>query len=272
MATIFQWPTDRTLVMGVLNITPDSFSDGGKYTDVDSAVDQARAMAKAGADIIDIGGESTRPGAEPVTSEKELERVLPVIERLSGFLVSVDTTKAGVAARALAAGARIVNDISALGFDERMVEVVREHGAGVVLMHMQGTPQTMQRAPRYADVGREVREFLEERIGFAVGRGVEKSQIAVDPGLGFGKTVEHNVQLLAQLGQLTTLGFPIVVGASRKSFIGKLLGRDEPQQRLPGSLAAAAWAVAQGANVVRVHDVAETVDVIRMIEAVKLAK
>ncbi len=284
---MFHWDTTRTLVMGVLNVTPDSFSDGGKFVDVERAVAHAQAMLKAGADIIDIGGESTRPGAEPVSADEEVRRVLPVVERLAGirnslnrnssssgsrianfdFDISVDTTKAVVAERALAAGARIVNDISALRFDERMVEVVCEYGAGVVLMHMQGTPATMQAAPRYDDVVREVREFLAERIEFAVERGVQRSQIAVDPGIGFGKTVEHNLQLLARLEQLRALGCPIVVGASRKSFIGKILGRETPE-RLAGSLAVAAWSVTRGANVVRAHDVAETADVVRMVEAI----
>jgi dihydropteroate synthase len=257
--------------MGILNVTPDSFSDGGKYADVSAAVEHARDMAEAGADIIDVGGESTRPGAEPVSAGDEIHRVLPVIERLPDLLVSIDTTKASVAARALAAGARIVNDISALRYDQRMAEVVCEHCAGVVLMHMQGAPATMQHAPRYDDVTREVREFLAERIAFAESRGVKRAQIAVDPGIGFGKTVEHSLQLLAQLEQLATLGCPMVVGASRKSFIGKMLDRPTVR-RLPGSLAVAAWAVAHGANVVRVHDVAETVDVVRMIEALHRAR
>ncbi len=260
--------------MGVLNVTPDSFSDGGRYLDVERAVEHGRQLAAAGADIIDVGGESSRPGATPVSEEEELGRVVPVIERLASgapgqrvVAISVDTTKAAVAERALAAGARIVNDISALRFDERMVEVVRDAGAGVVLMHMQGTPATMQQAPRYDDVVRQVREFLAERIEFAVARGVQKSQIAVDPGIGFGKTVEHNLQLLARLEQLRALGCPIVVGASRKSFIGNILGR-QTHERLAGSLAAAAWSAARGADVVRAHDVAETVDVVRMVEAI----
>ena len=206
MAALFQWDTSRSLVMGVLNVTPDSFSDGGKFTDVGRAVEHARKMADAGADIIDVGGESTRPGSQPVSEEEELRRVVPLIERLPGLLISIDTTKAIVAEQALAAGARIVNDISALRFDGRMVEVVREHGAGVVLMHMQGAPPTMQQAPRYDNVVREVCEFLAERIAFAVDRGVKKTQLAVDPGIGFGKTVEHNIQLLAQLEQLSALG------------------------------------------------------------------
>ena len=253
--------------MGILNVTPDSFSDGKKFATPEKAISHARAMAAAGADIIDIGGESTRPGSQPVSVEEELRRVLPVIEGVPDLTVSIDTTKAVVAEKALAAGARIVNDISACRFDSRMLEVVAAARAGLVLMHMQGTPPTMQQAPRYDDVVREVREFLEERIAFAESHGIKKSQIAVDPGIGFGKGVAHNLTLLAQLEQLGPLGCPIVVGASRKSFLGR-----EVEQRLPGSLAVAAWAVAHGANVVRVHDVAETVDAVRMIDALRRAR
>jgi dihydropteroate synthase len=255
--------------MGVLNVTPDSFSDGGKFLGVDRAVEHAREMARAGADMIDIGGESTRPGAAIVSAEEELRRVLPVIERLQDLVVSVDTTKAVVAEKALAAGARIVNDISALRFDSRMADVVRDAGAGVVLMHMQGTPQTMQRGPRYADVVTAVRSFLAERIVFAESHGLKKSQIAVDPGTGFGKTVAHNLRLLARLGEFGALGCALLVGTSRKSFIGKVLGPGhETDERLWGTAATVAWAVAQGARVVRVHDVAEMADVVRMVEAV----
>ena len=285
----FHWNSPPPLVMGILNVTPDSFSDGGRYSEVASAVARAREMAAAGAAIIDIGGESTRPGSAPVDAAEELRRVVPVIEQLVQQLegeppgepnrgavrqephppvISIDTTKAVVAARALAAGARIVNDISALRHDAGMVTVVRDLGAGVVLMHMQGTPATMQANPRYGDVVQEVREFLAARIEFAVAGGVKKTQIAVDPGLGFGKTVEHNRQLLAGLEQFATLGCPILVGASRKSFLGQLLNRPAAD-RLPGSLAAVAWAVMQGAQIVRVHDVAETVDVVRLLQAVR---
>jgi dihydropteroate synthase len=274
----FQWDTERTLVVGVLNVTPDSFSDGGKFLDVDCAVEHAREMAQAGADIIDIGGESTRPGATPVSAEEELRRVLPVAEQLADLVVSIDTTKAVVAEKTLAAGARIVNDISALRFDPRMAEVIRDAGAGVVLMHMQGTPQTMQRDPQYKEVVTEVRSFLAERIAFAESRGLKKSQIAVDPGLGFGKTMEQNLQLLAHVSEFSSLGCAVLVGASRKSFIGKVLdlggfgqGR-EASERLWGTAATVAWAVAQGARVVRVHDVAEMTDVVRMVEAVKTAR
>ena len=287
MTAAFQWDTTRTLVMGVLNVTPDSFSDGGKFFDVERAVAHGRALAQAGADIIDVGGESTQPGAEPVSAKEELRRVLPVIERLakpltthrSPITISIDTTKAVVAEQAVAAGARIVNDISALRFDARMADVVRDAGTGVVLMHMQGTPATMQVAPRYDDVVAEVRTFLAERIAFAESRGVKKSQIAVDPGIGFGKTVTQNLRLLAQLEEFRALGCPILVGTSRKAFIGKVLaskvisgsGR-EPKERLWGTAATVAWAVAHGANIVRVHDVAEMVDVVRMVEALRAAR
>jgi dihydropteroate synthase len=296
VATTFQWDTTRPLIMGVLNVTPDSFSDGGRFADVDRAVEHAREMARAGAGIIDIGGESTRPGAAPVSAEEELRRVMPVIERLAAaphpdplpaprgegirstreaMCVSIDTTKAVVAEKALGAGARIVNDISALRFDARMVEVVRDAGAGLVLMHMQGTPQTMQQAPHYDDVVAEVRTFLAERVAFAEAHGVKKSQIAVDPGIGFGKTVEQNLQLLARLEELTLLGCPVLVGPSRKSFIGRVLAAPDGGQmrpadgRLWGTAATVAWAVAQGARIVRVHDVAEMADVVRMMEAIR---
>lgn len=265
---VFRWNSARPLVMGILNVTPDSFSDGGRYLDVADAVARARQMASDGAAIIDIGGESTRPGAPAVSAAEELQRVLPVIEQLADLVISVDTTKAVVAERAVAAGARIINDISALQQDPGMLAVVRDSGAGVVLMHRQGLPATMQQNPQYTAVGREVREFLAERIGFALAGGVKKSQIAVDPGLGFGKTVEHNRQLLAGLDQFVTLGYPLLVGASRKSFIGHLLNRPA-SERLPGSLAAAAWAVAHGAQIVRTHDVAATVDVVRLIDAMR---
>jgi len=287
----FQWDTTRTLVMGVLNVTPDSFSDGGRFFDVGQAVKHGRDMAAAGADVIDVGGESTRPGARSVSPEEELRRVLPVVERLSVALgvsarpgrqspitdhqspvtISVDTTKAVVAEQVLEAGARIVNDISALRSDERMAEVVREHSAGVVLMHMRGTPRTMQENPHYADVVEEVSGFLRARVAFAVGQGIEKRQIAIDPGIGFGKTVEHNLKLLAHMAEFQVLGCAAMVGTSRKSFIGKVLNR-KPHERLWGTAATVAWAVAHGANVVRVHDVAEIVDVVRMIEAVRSAQ
>jgi dihydropteroate synthase len=278
MVRQFQWDTSRTLIMGVLNVTPDSFSDGGKFLDVDRAVAHAREMAQAGADIIDVGGESSRPGALPVSAEEELGRVLPVVEHLRDLVVSVDTTKSEVAGMALAAGARIVNDISALQFDPRMAEIVRDAGAGVVLMHMQGTPQTMQQEPRYDDVVAEVLSFLMERIVFAEARGLKKTQIAVDPGIGFGKTVEDNLRLLAHLDELGSLGCPLLVGTSRKSFIGKVLASHGagPARKVDGrpwgTAATIAWAVAHGARILRVHDVAEMSDVVRMVEAVQQAR
>ena len=256
--------------MGVLNVTPDSFSDGGKFTDIDRAVAHAREMVAAGADIIDVGGESSRPGASAISADEELRRVIPVIERIEDLLVSIDTTKAIVAERALAVGACIVNDISALRFDERMIDVVRDSGAGLVLMHMKGTSQTMQQEAQYAQVVTEVLGFLRARVAFAIDHGLAREQIAVDPGIGFGKTVEHNLRLLAHLDEFRSLGCAVLVGASRKSFVGKVLER-EKEDRLYGSLAVAAWAVVHGANIVRVHDVAETVEVVRMIEAVKQA-
>lgn len=264
--------------MGVLNVTPDSFSDGGKFLDVDRAVTHAREMARAGADIIDVGGESSRPGAAPVSAEEELRRVLPVIECLRDLIVSVDTIKSAVARKALAAGARIINDISALRFDPQMVDVVRDAGAGVVLMHMQGTPQTMQQGPRYKDVVVEVSSFLRERIMFAEAQGLKKTQIAVDPGIGFGKTVEDNLRLLACLDEFSSLGCPLLVGTSRKSFIGKVLAplgagtAREASGRLWGTAGTVAWAVAQGARILRVHDVAEMSDVVRMMEAIQRAR
>ena len=254
--------------MGVLNVTPDSFSDGGQFVNADQAVAHARAMAQAGADIIDVGGESARPGAAAISADEEHRRIIPVIKQLRDLLVSVDTTKAVVAEQALAAGARIVNDISALQFDARMVEVVRDAQAGLVLMHMQGTPETMQQEPQYDDVVTEVREFLKERVAFAVHHGIAASRIAVDPGIGFGKTVTHNLALLARLSELQSLRQPILVGTSRKSFIGNVLDRPV-EQRLWGTAATVTWAIAHGANIVRVHDVPAMAEVARMCDALR---
>jgi dihydropteroate synthase len=268
----FHWDTSRTLLMGVLNVTPDSFSDGGQFSQAQRAVERAAEMISLGADIIDIGGESTRPNAAAVSEDEELRRVIPVVEKVRTFrrefCISVDTTKAVVAERALAAGAQIINDISALRFDSRMVEVVRNRDAGLVLMHMQGTPQTMQLNPHYGDVVGEVKEFLRERVEAAVTAGVARERIAVDPGIGFGKTLEHNLQLLARLDEFRELSQPLLVGVSRKSFIGKVLGR-ETDERIWGTAAAVAWSVTQGANIVRVHDVAEMKQVAQMIDAIR---
>jgi dihydropteroate synthase len=257
--------------MGVLNVTPDSFSDGGRFFDPARATGQALAMIAAGADIVDVGGESTRPGAATVDADEERRRVTPVIDAIrragSDVLISVDTTKASVAEAALAAGAHIVNDISALRFDERMTAVARDSGAGVVLMHMRGTPQTMQQEPAYKDVVGEVRAFLEDRIEAAVAAGIDRTQIAVDPGIGFGKTVAHNMALLARLDTFRDLGCPMIVGTSRKSFIGHVLDRKDPADRVWGTAATVAWSVSHGARVVRVHDVAAMRDVARMTDA-----
>jgi len=260
---MFRWrelnPDERVLIMGILNVTPDSFSNGGRFLSPDAAVERALAMEKEGADIIDVGGESSRPGAEPVPVEEELRRVLPVLERLRGKLripISIDTTKAEVAEAALRAGASIVNDISALRFDPAMAPLVAKFGAGLVLMHMLGTPKTMQQAPHYEDVVTEVRDFLAERAQYAQSQGIPREAIAVDPGIGFGKTVEHNLELLRRLPELVELGFPVLVGPSRKSFIGAILGLGV-EERLEGTLAACAVAVVRGADILRVHDVKE---------------
>ena len=262
---------DRTHVMGILNVTPDSFSDGGLFTDPEAAISRGIEMARAGADIVDVGGESTRPGADPVSSDEEMRRVLPVVEglaRRTDAVISIDTTKAVVAEAAVEAGAAIINDVSAMRFDVRMKEVARVSGAGVVLMHMVGEPRTMQQEPRYLDVVREVRQALDEWAAAAEKSGISRESIAIDPGIGFGKTAGHNLLLLKEIRELTELSrYPVVVGPSRKSFIGTTL--DLPVgDRLEGTAAVVAWAVANGAHVVRVHDVKEMVRVTRMVEAV----
>lgn len=260
-----------TAVMAVLNVTPDSFFDGGRHFDAGRAIAAGVAMAEAGADIIDIGGESSRPGAEPVSQADELARVIPVIQglrRQCALPISIDSYKEPVARAALDAGADIVNDISALGFDPAMASMVAHEKVPVVLMHMRGTPRTMQADPQYADVVREVRDFLAERLYDAIDIGIDADSIVLDPGIGFGKTVDHNLQLLRGLGILGALGQPLLVGVSRKAFIGKILGV-QPDQRLEGSLAAAVAAVLGGANIVRVHDVAETCRAVRVADALR---
>ena len=258
------------LVMGVLNVTPDSFSDGGKFQDVNAAVAQALELAAQGAAILDIGGESTRPGAGPVTEAEELRRVLPVIEQLADRVqvpLSIDTTKPAVARAALAAGASIINDVAAHREEGWMWEVVAEFKAGYVCMHARGTPRTMQENPVYLDVVREVGEFFQERLERLNASGVSANRIVLDIGVGFGKTAEHNLQLLANLRSFTTMARPLLIGVSRKSFIGKLLGADL-NERLPASLACACLAIESGAQIIRAHDVAETVQAVRMTEAV----
>ena len=245
-------------LMGVVNVTPDSFSDGGLYFDPDAAVAHGRELAEAGAEILDVGGESTRPGAEAVPEDEELRRVIPVIQGLAAAdcRVSVDTSKAPVAAAALDAGAEIVNDVTALRGDPEMAALCAERGATVVLMHMRGDPRTMQDDPRYDDVVAEVKNVLAERLGAAVAVGVAEERVWLDPGIGFGKTAAHNMELLRRLGELRELGRPLVVGTSRKSFIGKVDG-SAAGERLGGTIASSVLAAAEGAEVLRVHDVAE---------------
>ena len=263
--------TRRTLLMGIINVTPDSFYDGGKRLDPNRAVADGIALVESGADIIDIGGESTRPGAGAVSLEEELQRVLPVIQGLRRNVkvpISIDTYKAQVARAALIEGADIVNDISALRFDSQMAVLVAAEKVPVVLMHMQGTPQTMQAEPCYNNVLREVREFLTTQVRFAIEAGVDRENIIIDPGIGFGKTLDHNLTLLKGLPALASVGQPLLVGASRKAFIGKILGV-EPEERLEGSLAAAIAAVFGGAHIIRVHDVKETRKAIQVADAIR---
>ena len=260
----------RTLIMGVLNITPDSFSDGGLYYSAGKAIDHALALVEAGADIIDIGGESSRPagpygkGAAPVSAREELDRILPIIKAIAPQIdipISIDTTKAAVARQAIDSGATIVNDISAMRFDTGMGELIATTGAAIVLMHMRGTPATMQQNPVYEDVVVEVSHFLRARIDEAIG--IARAQIAVDPGLGFGKTYAHNLALLARLSEFHTLGYPVLIGPSRKQFTAP---QAPPRHRLSGSLAAATVAALAGAHIVRVHDVAETAQALTLAD------
>jgi len=262
-------PLDRTRVMGVLNVTPDSFSDGGRFLDPDVAILRALEMAEEEADLIDVGGESTRPGAEPVPPEEEWKRIGPVIEGIGRKLdvpISVDTRRYEIAQKGLRAGASIVNDVTGLG-DPRMVEVIVRSGAGAVVMHMLGDPRSMQAHPTYADVVEEVRAFLDARIRAAVASRIPREAVAVDPGIGFGKTAVHNLDLLRRLDRIGSLGQPVVVGVSRKSFLAKLGAGDAVDERLSGSLAAATLAVAHGAHVIRAHDVLETVRAMRVADA-----
>ena len=250
---------DRPRIMGILNVTPDSFSDGGQWLDPEAAVRRGLELAGEGADILDVGGESTRPGAVEVPADEEARRVVPVIRALSqrtAVLISIDTRKAAVAREALAAGACIVNDVSALG-DPGMAAAVRERGAGAVLMHMRGAPATMQQAPQYDDVVAEVRAYLSARIEAAVAGGIARERMVIDPGLGFGKTTAHNLALLGSLERLAEVA-PVLVGASRKRFIGEIIGAPEAGARLAGSLAVAVWSLLRGAAILRVHDVAAT--------------
>jgi dihydropteroate synthase len=260
----------RPLVMGILNITPDSFSDGGQFKSAGDAVAQAERMIHGGVDLIDIGGESTRPGATPISLEEELERVLPVIEALKdcGVALSIDTYKAETMRQALNAGVDCVNDIWALRQSGSIEAVMESSDCGVVLMHMQRDPLTMQFNPEYQDVVGEVNAFLKERSAFLIKKGVDSSRIAIDPGFGFGKSLEHNLQMLAHFQQFSSLGYPVLAGISRKSMLGKVVGK-EANERLAPSIAAAVMAADRGAQIVRVHDVPETVDALKLWEAIQ---
>jgi dihydropteroate synthase len=254
--------------MGVVNVTPDSFSDGGRFFAHEDAIAQGRRLVADGADIVDVGGESTRPGSDPVPADEERRRVLAVIDALAadGVTVSVDTTKAAVAGSAVEAGATIVNDVSALRFDPELAGLVADRGATCVLMHMLGEPRTMQDDPRYDDVVAEVKSFLEERLAFAVAAGIPEDKVWLDPGIGFGKTAEHNLELLRRLDEIAAVGRPVVVGTSRKSFLGKITGKSE-EGRLAGTVATNVMALERGAQVFRVHDVAEVGDALRVASA-----
>jgi dihydropteroate synthase len=272
---VVEWPDGRldfsggTLLMGVLNVTPDSFSDGGRFFDTDKAVEHGLQMAADGAAIIDVGAESTRPGSEPVLASEQTKRVIPVIEALAKKIdvpISIDTHNVEVAKAALQTGAAMINDITALA-DERMGKLAAEYKVPVVLMHMQGTPQTMQIEPKYDDVVGEVLDFLLVQAKKAQGLGIEKSKIFIDPGIGFGKTLEHNLLLLKNIDRFVAAGYRVLVGTSRKSFIGKLTGQENPAERIFGTAATVALCVAAGVSIVRVHDVPEMRDVVRVTNA-----
>lgn len=256
--------------MGVLNVTPDSFSDGGRFASADEAAAAAAEMLADGAALVDVGGESTRPGAEPVTADEELRRVLPVLERLQGCPASIDTTKAEVARRALALGVEMVNDVTALRGDPALAAVVADAGAYLCLMHMQGEPGTMQDAPRYADVVDEVSSFLEERVAFAVSEGIPEERICVDPGVGFGKTADQNLELVRRLDRIVAIGPPVLVGLSRKSTLGRVLGDPEARRgTAAASVGAAVAAFGRGATLFRAHDVREHVEALSVAAAVE---
>lgn len=266
----FEWGK-RTYLMGVLNVTPDSFSDGGQFNTLTAARTHAQTLVSAGADILDIGGQSTRPQAEDVSLEEELDRVIPVIEQIRQAMtipISVDTTKAAVARAAIAAGADLINDISGAMFDPEMLTTVAELGVPIILMHMRGTPQTMQQLTNYQDLIGEIKEFLSSRVEAAIAAGIPPSHIALDPGIGFAKTYAQNLEILRRLPELLSLNCPLLVGPSRKSFIGHILDRPNPQERVWGTAAACCAAIAGGADILRVHDVQEMRDVCRVADAI----
>lgn len=265
---------EKTRVVAIVNVTPDSFSDGGRFLDAEKALNHARQLIAEGAHMLDIGGESTRPGAESVPAEREIERTLPLIQALrreSEIPITIDTSKAEVARAALEAGADGVNDVTAFTGDPAMAETVANFQAGVVLMHMQGSPRTMQKNPHYKDVVVEISQYLLERARAAEAAGIDRQCIALDPGIGFGKTLDHNLEILANLEPLAALGYPLYIGASRKSFIGHLQGEPEPKNRLEGSLAVAVAAALHGAQLLRVHDVAATCRALAVADAIKRA-
>ena len=267
----FNWG-ERTYVMGILNVTPDSFSDGGEFNSIATALTQAREMTDNGADIIDIGGESTRPQAEAIAIEEELRRVIPVIKQLrreSSIPISIDTTKAAVAEAAIAAGADIVNDISGATYDEEMLPTVARLQVPIVLMHIRGNPKTMQSLTDYRDVVAEVKDFLHERVEKAIACGIAKDKIAIDPGIGFAKTAEQSLELLQGLAELTALELPILAGVSRKSFMRPILQKQDPKERVWGTAAACYAAIARGADILRVHDVSQMYDVCRVADAIE---
>lgn len=262
---------DKILIMGILNLTPDSFYDGGKFRDVKEAVDYAIKMAEEGADIIDIGGESTRPGSEPVSLKEELKRVLPVLKELKKKIkvpISIDTYKSEVARICLSEGCEIVNDISGLNFDKKMAEIIAFYNAYCVIMHIKGKPKTMQKRVYYKDVIKEIYDYLKERVSYAISKGIKREKIIIDPGIGFGKLLEHNLEIIRRLEEFKSLNLPILVGHSRKSFIGKILNYNEPEKRLFGSIGCAVLLALKGANILRVHDVKETKEAIKVYEAI----
>lgn len=272
---ILQWPGGRldfsegAVVMGILNVTPDSFSDGGSFTDIDTAVDRATQMATEGAAIIDIGPESTRPGSKPVTAEEQIERAIPVIAKLrenkelDDIVISIDTRKPQVAAAAIEAGANMINDVTALA-DGDMAKLAADKDVPVVLMHMQGSPETMQAKPKYTDVVAEVLAYLIERAEYAQQQGIDKERIFIDPGIGFGKTTEHNIELMRNIAKFVETGYKVLIGTSRKRFIGEITGKGAPEKRLFGTAGTVAASVMQGAAIVRVHDAGQMADVVRI--------
>lgn len=274
----FHW-SDRTYIMGVLNVTPDSFSDGGQFNSESAAIAHAKSLIAGGADIIDVGGQSTRPGAEIISLDEELNRVVPVVKALrlgednyppipDRILISVDTSRAPVASAAIKAGANMINDVTGGMGDREMLPLVAQLGVPVILMHMRGTPQTMQQLTDYQDLIGEIYQFFQERISAAIASGVKRDRIIIDPGIGFAKTYQQNLELIRRLSEFKSLGMPILIGASRKSFIGKILDRPDPKQRVWGTAAACCAAIANGANIVRVHDLPQMLDVCRVADAI----